>query len=136
MGDARDTGTAWMSWLTDVAQGAAAGATGSTIDVGSYGDGGLTDLRAQLVPRYIQDVPERDGWKNSFDYHFTRIEDEPNPLEATHNTLIRSAGRDGEFSGTTYSFGNFDPTYYEQDIVWADGFFGRWPEGNISASAP
>jgi prepilin-type N-terminal cleavage/methylation domain-containing protein len=131
MGDARDTGTAWMSWLTDIAQGAAAGATGSAIVVASYGQGGLTELRAQLVPRYIQEVPERDGWKNTFDYHFTRITDNPNPLETEFNTLIRSSGRDGVFDSDTYSFGNFDPTDYDRDIVWADGFFARWPETTI-----
>ena len=31
-------------------------------------------------------------------------------------------------SGTTYTVTSFDPTDYDQDIVWADGFFVRWPQ--------
>jgi hypothetical protein len=41
---------------------------------------------------------------------------------------IRSAGRDGAFSGDTYTAGAFDPLDYDQDIVWADGVFIRWPQ--------
>ena len=38
-----------------------------------------------------------------------------------------SSGRDKTFT-TTYTTGPFDPTDYDQDIVWADGFFVRWPQ--------
>jgi prepilin-type N-terminal cleavage/methylation domain-containing protein len=123
MGDARDTGTAWMSWLTDQSAAAAAG-----LNVTDWsGTGGATELGAQLTPRYIQEVPELDGWKESFTYRFTQLVDDPNPLRAERAFLVQSGGRDG-VQLATFSFGNFDPTDYDQDIIWADGFFLRWPE--------
>ena len=35
---------------------------------------------------------------------------------------------DQTFSGGSYQAAAFDPTDYDQDIVWADGFFVRWPQ--------
>ena len=43
--------------------------------------------------------------------------------------LIRSPGFDGSFSADSYSVGPFLATDYDQDIVWADGNFLRWPVG-------
>ena len=41
---------------------------------------------------------------------------------------VRSPGRDGIFSDTDYSIIGFEQDDFDQDIVWADGFFVRWPE--------
>ena len=41
---------------------------------------------------------------------------------------LRSYGQKGAADGATYTTGAFEPTDYEQDIVWADGFFVRWPQ--------
>jgi len=125
--DMRNAGTALFSWLTDQVGAAAAGATSTgTVDLGSYAGGtpvtgdALTTL---LVPQYLQSVPVLDGWKHPFDYFV----DAANPL-AKHVMAIRSYGRDGSASGKTYTVTSFDPTDYDQDIVWADGFFVRWPQ--------
>ena len=37
-------------------------------------------------------------------------------------------GRDDKATLTEYSVTSFEPTDYDQDIVWADGFFVRWPQ--------
>jgi hypothetical protein len=42
---------------------------------------------------------------------------------------IRSAGGDGIFEGSTYSYGPFVSTDFNRDIIWADGVFVRWPVG-------
>jgi len=42
--------------------------------------------------------------------------------------MIRSPGRDGVFSAADYDVSSFTPSDFDQDIVWADGFFIRWPE--------
>ena len=45
---------------------------------------------------------------------------------------ICSEGRDGgDASGCTgtYTMGPFNATKYDEDIVWADGFFIRYPAG-------
>jgi hypothetical protein len=41
---------------------------------------------------------------------------------------IRSRGRDFTSPTDVYTVTNFDPTDYDQDIVWADGYMVRWPQ--------
>src|ERR1700742_2677666 len=67
--DARNTGTAMFSWLTDQVGAAAAGAPANEVDLSAtnYGaskTGGI--LTTLLVPQYLQSVPEKDGWKHDF----------------------------------------------------------------------
>jgi len=126
MADARNTGTALMSWLTD--QVSAAGAGQNTATVTDWGSVvAYSDITATLRPSstffYMQDVPDKDGWKNTFEYRINTN------LLAAQVILIRSGGRDTSFDGDTYTVGPFLPTDYNQDIVWADGFFVRWPGG-------
>ena len=52
-----------------------------------------------------------------------------NPL-AQQVMAIRSLGRNKTEVGASYSVTSFEPTDYDQDIVWADGFFVRWPQKN------
>jgi prepilin-type N-terminal cleavage/methylation domain-containing protein len=120
--DIRNTGTAMFSWLTDQVGAAAAGANG-TVTMGSYASITETALDTILVPQYMQDVPALDGWKNGFEYYLNTA----NPL-AQQVMAIRSLGRNKKSETTTYSVTSFEPTDYDQDIVWADGFFVRWPQ--------
>lgn len=123
MGDAHIVGTAMMSWLTDQATAAAAGAA-ETVDLGDWsGTSDLDDLRSTLIPRYIQYIPILDGWKNPFVYRIdlTRVNQE-------RVFLVASGGRDGNTPGGEYTVGGFEPTDYDQDIVWADGYFLHWPQ--------
>ena len=125
--DVRNIGTAMFSWLTDQVGAAAAGASASDVNLTSYG----TKLTAAqvgsvLVPQYMQDIPGADGWKTPYDYYLNTA----NPLAPTV-MAIRSLGRNKTAEGSgTYSVTSFDPTNYDQDIVWADGFFVRWPQKN------
>ncbi|HEV2852557.1 MAG TPA: prepilin-type N-terminal cleavage/methylation domain-containing protein [Thermoanaerobaculia bacterium] len=124
--DARNTGTAMFSWLTDQLGAAAAGAgTTSTVAMSDYEDG-ATDagsLTSILVPQYLQSVPAKDGWKHDYEYW---LKTGTQVLEK-QVMAIRSSGRDTD-TDDTYTVGPFEPTDYDQDIVWADGFFVRWPE--------
>ena len=134
--DARNTGTAMFSWLTDQVGAAAAGqaATGTTsvnLSTG-YGDSkNVTALNELLVPQYLQAVPEKDGWKRDYTYW---LKTGTSVLDKTV-MAIRSGGRDTVVA-TTYEVRPFDPTDYDQDIVWADGFFVRWPEKTTVGAAP
>jgi prepilin-type N-terminal cleavage/methylation domain-containing protein len=121
--DVRNTGTAMFSWLTDQV-GAAAAGSASTVTITDYKKITHADLKSELVSTYLQEVPALDGWK--FDYEFYL--NTANPL-APKVMAIRSFGRNTKAEGATYSVTNFDPTDYDQDIVWADGFMVRWPEG-------
>ena len=128
VGDIRSIGSAWFSWLTDQV-GAAAAGTANTYD---YGTGFTTISASDLLDTlfqstsmfYIQEVPTKDGWGNNYDYRWSG-----NVLSA-RVIGICSQGRDGTggCSGT-YTMGPFNATEYEQDIVWADGFFIRYPAG-------
>ncbi len=127
VGDIRSVGGAWFSWLTDQV-GAAAAGTANTYDYA-----GLTqvltpaDLLATLFQStsmfYIQEVPDNDGWGNAYDYRWSG-----NVLSA-QVLGIASGGRDGTIDGGDYTMGPFNATKYDQDIVWADGFFVRYPAG-------
>ena len=131
MADMRNTGTAWMSWLTDVLGGAAAGANttwdGSSLTVLQY-----ESLVATLKPTstffYMQEIPQKDGWK--YDYQYLYAGDP----SAAQVMGILSGGRKGVIDGNTYTTGPFVPTDYDQDIVWSDGYFVRWPGGQDTGS--
>jgi hypothetical protein len=122
--DIRNLGTAMFSWLTDQIGAAAAGQQMNYVDIGQgYVPISHAQLSELLVPQYIRSVPERDGWGHKLDVYLN-VE---KPL-ARKVMAIRSPGRDGKFSPGLYSTSEFSPGDYDQDIVWADGFFVRWPE--------
>ena len=117
--DMRNLGTAMFSWLTDQVGASAAGT-----NLGSYQSITHDNLALAVTTQYIQSIPVQDGWKQGYEYWL----DTANPLAKTVMAL-RSLGRDrvagasGDISVTS-----FDPTDYDQDIIWADGFFVRWPQ--------
>lgn len=122
--DMRITGTAMFSWFTDQVGAAAAGAANTTINLGSYGGRkSSASLQTILVPSYLQAVPPIDGWKNSYDYYLNL-----NDLQGRNVLAIRSRGRDNNAPTDDYAVTSFDPTDYDQDIVWADGFMVQWPQ--------
>jgi general secretion pathway protein G len=121
--DMRITGTAMFSWLSDEVGAAAAGAAITSVDISQYKAIDLSTLRDLLTPQYIETIQKLDGWK--FDYQY--FLDPTNPLNQ-QVMAIGSGGRDRSTVGGTYSVSGFDPTDYDQDIVWADGFFVRWPQ--------
>jgi prepilin-type N-terminal cleavage/methylation domain-containing protein len=123
--DMRNTGTAMFSWLTDQVGAAAAGQSATQINLAS-GYGGskpASTVASVLVPQYLQSVPEKDGWKKDYEYYLNTAD-----VLAKTVMAVRAGGRDGSFSTSNYTVVGFDPTDYDQDIVWSDGFFVRWPQ--------
>jgi prepilin-type N-terminal cleavage/methylation domain-containing protein len=124
MASIKVVGGAMFSWLTDESAAAAAGQEATTIDLGDYGGTIAPDeLLKVLGPTYLQLVPDLDGWKNPMRYYLKL--DDPSARQVM---AIASSGRGGQFEAGPYVAAGFDPTDYEQDIVWADGFFVRWPQ--------
>jgi len=119
--DMRNLGTAMFSWLTDQLGAGAAGEQEVDIQLYPYISG--ADLERLLVPQYLERVPKVDGWGNPFELRLS-VQD----TLAQHVMSIRSAGRDGRYSTDVYRQGKFEPADYDQDIVWVDGFFVRWPQ--------
>ena len=125
--DIRNTGTAWMSWLTDQVGAASAGA-GKKYDTNGFGDVTYQQLFGYLHPTdsffYMQEVPQKDGWRYEMSYGKNAN------LLASNVLIICSGGRDGIVSsceGTTWNVAPFVATAYNTDIVWADGYMVSWP---------
>jgi len=143
MGDELDTGKAWMAWLTDQFGGAAAAGVKTYTNPPEYD---FADLQTDLLPTdnfggYIQEVPEKDGWRG--DFQFCRATDPRDPgndyLTANRVMSITSGGRDGTIVAACdadVTIGPFDPTDYDQDIVWADGQFLTYPQKEQPGAAP
>ncbi len=138
MADMRNVGTAWLSWVTDVVSGAAAGQGITQWDGTDYVTVSHDDLANTLHPTstffYLNELPQTDGWKNDYLYGYTT-----NPL-GSQVIAIGSAGRDGATAPLTSfpanaTIGPFVPTKYDEDIIWADGFFVRWPGGTVAAGS-
>lgn len=130
--DIRNVGTAMWSWYKDeVAPKRSAeahkkaedAAQAKSVDISAIPAISRQELAKILVPRYIAAIPEKDGWGHPYDFHL----DTKNP-DAVLVMGLRSAGRDGKFSGSIYEVGPFAPTDADQDIPWVDGYFVRWPQ--------
>jgi prepilin-type N-terminal cleavage/methylation domain-containing protein len=122
--DMRITGTAMFSWLSDQVGAAAAGASVTQVDMTSYGSiKRASDLQTILVPAYLQTVPNIDGWRAPYDYYINLT-----AINGRRVLAIRSRGRNFLAETDAYTVTNFDPTDYDQDIVWADGYMVRWPQ--------
>jgi hypothetical protein len=121
--DIQNVGTSMFSWVTDQVGAAAAGQ--QPVDLAKYPEvSSYAALKQLLVPKYIREVPERDGWGNPYEYRLNV----KNPTAGASVMCIRSPGRDGKFSGPTYAVEAFPRDDYDRDIVWADGFFVQWPK--------
>jgi type II secretion system protein G len=120
--DLRNVGTAEMSWLTDQIAAASAGAVATLVIGTEYTASSAASVANKLVSQYIQEVPVKDGWKTNIDYYLTT------DFSQKKIMALRSLGQKGAADSGTYTAGAFEPTDYEKDIVWADGFFVRWPQ--------
>lgn len=125
--DVNDVGAAMFLWLTDQVGFAPRERSrveaALTIHLPDYPAISHADLEDLLVPQYMQAVPELDGWGHPYDFRLNVA----NPLGPAI-MAIRSPGRDGEFSGDSYVVQSFESEQFDEDVVWADGFFVRWPQ--------
>lgn len=119
--DLRNVGTAMMSWQIDHESGNAGSSCAGVLAV--FGGACPLATRAQvvaiLVPQYIPEVPEKDGWGNPYQFL----------LDLERAAIgMRSPGRDGKYEAGEYSSSKFPPADYDRDLVWRNGFFVRWPQ--------
>ena len=136
MSDIRTVGHAWTAWIVDQVSGAAAGQQGRDYDWSALehevSHDELLDMLTgggDATGYYLQPVPLRDGWANDFVF---RLGEQPDQawrlLRSTHVLGIASPGRDGAFeTSDEISVNSFPVTDYDCDLVWADGYFLRWP---------
>jgi prepilin-type N-terminal cleavage/methylation domain-containing protein len=127
--DLRNAGTAWMSWLTDQVGAASAGSQ-KTYPASRLQSKQYSEVYAYLHPNstffYMQEVPELDGWRYNIQFaHAANLLD-------SSVLMIGAPCRDNTFSPgflVDRPINPFIATDYDQDIVWADGYFVAWPEG-------
>ncbi len=130
MADMRTVGTAVAGWSYDRQGDRAAEpaptdqpAPGPAEASFAAGDGPPAISRAELarllVPTYLREVPEQDGWERPLDYRLDL---------SSHRFQVRSGGSDGRFDADRYVVGAFDAREHQGDLVWADDGFIRWPE--------
>lgn len=129
--DMRNTGTAWMSWLTDQVGAASAGAAKQYVPPPNMSaNSKYEDVFSYLRPTdtffYMQEVPQFDGWANALEFGLGTN------ILLSSVMSIHAPARDGVLvakPGTKFDVVPFLSTDYDQDIVWSDGYFVRWPEG-------
>ena len=126
--DIRNVGTAMFSWMTDQVGAAAAGQLQTETshpgaDLKDYPPISFQELEKVLVPHYLAKLPETDGWGHPYEYYLNAADP-----TAERIMMIRSPGKDGRFSEGRYGVAAFTPDDFDQDIVWADGYFVRWPQ--------
>ncbi len=120
--DIRNIGTAWMSWLTDQAGAASAGA-GKTWNGGNTTTQSYEEVFGYLHPSatffYMQEVPEFDGWGHEIQFGMNPKLYEANVL------IICSGGRNGLLAkgcaGGEQIVGDYLTIDYDRNIIWADG---------------
>jgi general secretion pathway protein G len=133
LADINGTGAAWMSWLTNEISAAAAGSA-ATYDFSGSLTQQLTpaELAAMLRPAkgvsYANYVPQLDAWGAPYDYRWSA------DLSQDQMIGIRSFGQDEKEGPTAnpYPAGDFLFSNYAEDIVWADGYFVRFPRGVLA----
>ncbi len=126
--DVRNVGIAWMSWLTDQVGAATAGAA-KTYDASGFGDRTYAQIHNYLHPDntffYMQEVPQFDGW--GYELGFGQADS----LIASNVLIVCSGGADGKLIAgectESHSVSAFVATDFNQDVIWADGYFVRWP---------
>ena len=87
----------------------------------------LSTLQASDPTADIRLPPAHDPWGNPYEFTYGG-----SPL-ADQVIQIRCFGRDGKEGPTKapYPMGPFVATAYDEDIVWADGFYIRYPAGRM-----
>jgi type II secretion system protein G len=75
----------------------------------------LATLASVLEPVYIKKLPQTDGWGNLFDVNSVFN------VGYTVESFAKAGADDGDSGGQT--------TLFTDDIVFVDGQFTQWPEG-------
>ena len=131
MADMRNVGTAWMSWVTDVGLGRRC--RPAVDHVGRYGLRPITHRRTVRHPAPVDDLllPERAAGEGRLEEQLRLRLDTGNPLGSQVIAIAqrRSRRRRRRLRPAAVTIGPFTPTKYDEDIIWADGFFVRWPGG-------
>jgi len=96
-------------------------------DLGAMPTISWEELNQLLVPRFLKELPRNDGWGRPYEFRVNTAN-----LACTDVMAFRSPGAEGSFSSHRYLQVGFDPIEEDQDLVWASGYFVRWPSPEIA----
>lgn len=118
----RTVGVALYGWFTDTVRPGLEVQGLETLPLADMPAASADQIEEWLVPDYLESLPRVDGWGRPLEF-YVAPEAEGEPYLA-----VRSAGANGVFDA-----GEYDPrgTWEgdpEDDLVWADGYFVRWPQ--------
>ena len=131
--DTRNVGTAMYTWYQDQMKSRPKKAETSSdseikaVEMSWVPVISREELAKVLVPKYIEAIPEKDGWGHPYEYRL-----ETQDLSKHRIMAVRSGGSDGSFSGDSYSVGAFSMKDEGEDLVWMDGYFVRWPQAGAT----
>ena len=117
MADMRSVATAWEARATDLNRYNAAGAISLLTDVSTH-------VPTALEPTYIKSTPTKDGWGNTF--RFGTDLAWGTAAGQAQNYTIHSRGKDNTQDGSLDEGGT---TNFNNDIIFSNGSFIRYPEG-------
>lgn len=88
----------------------------------------VSGLEPILTPTYIRELPQTDGWGEPLRYEcWTSSGDSSDPCDSYS---LSSGGRDRAFEGADHASTIAGATnHFDCDIVYANGFFVRYPAG-------
>ena len=115
------------SWITDQGAHDDFGKDTAVVDMKNYVRVSYEDLKKELHPTetffYIDQIPEKDGWGHPYEFYLVMKK----PHMSPRAMAIRSPGRDGIYQcSKVYQKGDFPSDNFDEDLVWADGFYVRW----------
>ncbi len=133
--DTRNVGTAMMNWWADHVRSkpkdfppASSAGRSKNFTVRkkgelkqSYALVSSKEIEKILVPSYLSELPETDGWGHRYEFAIN------SNLLGNSVVGVRSPGKDGRFDTDDYEIGSFYPAEFDQDIVFNDGYMARWP---------
>jgi hypothetical protein len=121
----RSTGVALWEWYRDSRRPMPplpGGESDSPIEIGRANPIDAAAARQRALPLVVVERLEGvDPWGHAYEVRLGDGRQAP-------TLVVRSAGANGRFEGDRYATGAFTSGDRDDDIVWADGFFVRWPE--------
>jgi hypothetical protein len=128
MADMRTISTAWEARATDTNSYSIEAAPTCKIAATAESFGKLCEVSGEqlaraLEPTYIKHLPRTDAWGAPFDFRLGGY----NAKGQAQTYAIRSHGSDQRADAESYASGTIER--FEQDLVYSNGSFLRFPEG-------
>lgn len=122
--EVRTAGVALFEWYQDSDRALPpfdGGEEVTSVDVAAATPLDAAAARQRALPAVaVERLDRLDPWGHAYEIRLGNGTNAP-------TLVVRSAGPNGRFEGTRYGVGPFHEGDSADDVVWADGYFLRWP---------